>query len=160
LAGLHGANGYSFLWCIIRRYKIRKEGLAMSEKNYKVGKGKPPTKSQFKKGTSGNPSGRPKGSKNWKTKLMEALEPLILPAKKLKDTNTEVDSALKIIVAKTILDALKGDPKSRSEVLNLVKPGIDFNDFDDRPAERTLDDTDYKNLKKLFGEKNKDEKNE
>lgn len=91
---------------------------------------------------------------------MEALEPLILPAKKLKDTNTEVDSALKIIVAKTILDALKGDPKSRSEVLNLVKPGIDFNDFDDRPAERTLDDTDYKNLKKLFGEKNKDEKNE
>ncbi len=33
-------------------------------KDHKVGKGKPPKHSQFKKGQSGNPNGRPRGNKN------------------------------------------------------------------------------------------------
>ena len=35
--------------------------------NYAVGKGKPDPAASWKKGQSGNPSGRPKGSKNLKT---------------------------------------------------------------------------------------------
>ena len=39
--------------------------------DYEVGYGKPPKDKQFTKGQSGNPGGRPKGSKSFKTLLEE-----------------------------------------------------------------------------------------
>ena len=50
-----------------RKADQRQKALAMppaSEKEYDVGYGKPPVAARFKKGMSGNPKGRPKGSKN------------------------------------------------------------------------------------------------
>jgi hypothetical protein len=38
----------------------------------KVGRGNPPLRTRYPKGTSGNPKGRPKGSKNLSTYLREA----------------------------------------------------------------------------------------
>ena len=45
----------------------------MSEEAYEVGYGKPPKASQFKKGQSGNPKGRPKGARNFSTDVKEVL---------------------------------------------------------------------------------------
>jgi hypothetical protein len=49
------------------------------QRDYEVGYGKPPRHTRFKKGQSGNPRGRPKGSKNLPTLLTEALnEPVVV----------------------------------------------------------------------------------
>lgn len=45
-----------------------------SNNNYKVGYQNPPLETRFKKGTSGNRNGRPKGHKNFNTKLKYLLD--------------------------------------------------------------------------------------
>ena len=43
------------------------------KRKYQVGYAKPPRKTRFEKGKSGNPAGRVKGSKNVSKLLLEAL---------------------------------------------------------------------------------------
>lgn len=45
--------------------------------DYEVGYGKPPKATRFQPGRSGNPRGRPKGTKNLKTDLFEELQEMI-----------------------------------------------------------------------------------
>ena len=57
---------------------LKSDGTRDTERDYAVGYCKPPRHSRFKKGQSGNPRGRPAGSKNFKTLVTQALNQYIV----------------------------------------------------------------------------------
>src|SRR5580704_3397675 len=83
----------------------------------KVGYGRPPRHTRFKKGQSGNPKGRPPGSANAKTIVSRAISE--------KVTIREGDKAramtkLEGMLQAHLVKAIKGDARSASLVINLV----------------------------------------
>jgi hypothetical protein len=85
---------------------------------YKIGYGKPPQQSQFKKGESGNKKGRPKGSKNVATVFHGEINERVLITENGKcRTITKLEAAIKQIVNK----AAAGDAKAIRALLQLSK---------------------------------------
>jgi len=74
-----------------------------------VGYKKPPLHTRFKKGQSGNPKGRPKGTKNFKTDLMEELGEQVLITEAGKDRQITKQRA---IVKRTMQKAMAGDMRA------------------------------------------------
>ena len=86
----------------------------MSE--YKVGYGKPPKSGQFKRGKSGNPKGRPRGSLKLATDLAAELNEQITVREDGKPRRVSKQRALiKSLMAK----ALQGDVRANAAVLAL-----------------------------------------
>ena len=85
--------------------------------DYEVGYKNPPKQTRFKKGQSGNPSGRLKGTKNLKTELMEELQELILVSEGgSRRTVSKQRAMLKSLTAK----AVQGDARAATILVNLV----------------------------------------
>jgi len=78
------------------------------------GYGDPPKKGQFKKGQSGNPKGRPKGTKNFKTDILSTLKmPVPLTTNgKTKKISTQLAALLRLRER-----ALNGDPRALEKLL-------------------------------------------
>jgi len=75
LKAVHAESKLDFERLKYKRSKEMKHGQEAEESKrpaQKVGRGNPPRHTQFPKGKSGNPAGRPKGSKNFSTIIMEA----------------------------------------------------------------------------------------
>jgi hypothetical protein len=84
--------------------------------NCSVGYGKPPKHSQFEKGKSGNPKGRPKGSQNLKTALKAAFDQKIPLTKNGKSTKLLVIEAL---TTKLLAMALSGNQSAMKMAFDL-----------------------------------------
>lgn len=84
--------------------------------DYEVGYKKPPAHTRFQKGHSGNPSGRPKGSKNLATALEEELNRRITITEGGRTrTITKLEAAAKQLANQ----AAKGEPKALQMLMNL-----------------------------------------
>jgi hypothetical protein len=89
-----------------------------SEGNYSVGYGRPPEATRFKPGQSGNPKGRPKGSKNLRTLFSQELGRSVI----LKETGkTRRVPKAEAIVKQLINKALGADAKSTIIVLDEMR---------------------------------------
>ncbi len=93
-----------------------------SDASYDVGYGKPPRDSRFKPGQSGNPKGRPAGTKNFKTDLVEELQEHIT----VKEGGSRHRISKQRAILKSItLRAMKGDPRAASLIVNMVARFLD-----------------------------------
>ena len=76
---------------------------------YAVGFGKPPRRTRFCKGQSGNPKGRPRGARNLATLMEKVLkEPVVISENGKRRRITKREALIKQLVNK----AIAGDPRS------------------------------------------------
>ena len=118
--------------------------------DYEVGYGKPPQHSRFRPGRSGNPRGRPKGSKNSVTLLTEALEEKAI----IKEAGERRTINKREVVFKQLVNKAAGGDLQAMRLLISLLPGADDHGpevADARPEEQPLAEADQlvmENLRK------------
>jgi hypothetical protein len=114
------------------------------DKSYDVGYGKPPKRSRFRKGVSGNRKGRPTGKRNIATVLTEILqEKIVIDKNGVRRTVTKLEAAL----IKLVDQAASGDPVALRLMTALVRSA------DERaiePAPKQLNQDDLQIVKRVL----------
>jgi Family of unknown function (DUF5681) len=95
------------------------ENMAETAANYTVGRGKPPLHSRFKKGQSGNPSGKPGPAKLAKQRLQQALY-AALEAGPEELERSKPEDTLAAMAKRMALDAVAGRMPALRTVLSLL----------------------------------------
>ena len=94
--------------------KTRNSG---AKDGYTVGYGKPPQHSRFQPGKSGNPAGRPKGLRNFKTDVERMLKRLVKIKEGGRDRNVSTQEASLMRLREK---ALRGEPRGLDKVVELA----------------------------------------
>jgi len=90
---------------------------ADSENEEKTGYGRPPKSGQFKPGKSGNKKGRPRGSRNFRTDVEEALKARVTVTQGGKPRKMSTQQAG---IAVLLQKALNGDGRALLKMLDLA----------------------------------------
>jgi len=81
---------------------------------FKIGRGRPPKRSRFKKGQSGNPKGRPKGSRNFATEVNSQLRrPVVVKEGGVTKKVSKQEASAMALIGK----AMQGDPRASGMLL-------------------------------------------
>ena len=109
---------------LLKKFKALKN--QTPDRSYEVGYGKPPATTRFVKGKSGNPRGRPKGSKNRMLALNEErLRDIVIAEAyrtiKVKDGTKVVTVPMAQAVMRSIaVNAVRGDQRSQKMFTDIV----------------------------------------
>jgi Family of unknown function (DUF5681) len=83
----------------------------------------PPQAGQFQRGRSGNPKGRPKGSGNFKTDLLQVMGQTVFI---MENGQRRAVSGRKAVALRILHDAVRGDAKALANLTaHLLKHDID-----------------------------------
>jgi Family of unknown function (DUF5681) len=77
------------------------------KRSYNIGYGKPPVKTRWKPGGSGNPKGRPRGARNRLSPLMLSLDQLV---RIMRSPSKRASAFARIAAAKIVLALAQGEP--------------------------------------------------
>ena len=83
----------------------------------KVGYGRPPKTTQFRAGQSGNPKGRPKGSRSIGQVVNDVIGQRIVVTENGRKRRVP---ALEVIMRRLVNDAMRADPRAIKVLLSLV----------------------------------------
>lgn len=86
---------------------------------YEVGYGKPPKRNQFRKGQSGNPKGKPKGTKNFATLIQDELKKKVVIT---EDGKRKAVTKCEVIVKQLVNKSMAGDLKAAPFLFNEIRP--------------------------------------
>lgn len=114
------------------------ENSEVPKANYDVGYKKPPKRSQFKPGQSGNPKGKPKGAKGLKTDLREEMAERV--------TINENGKRIKVTKQRLMIKALaqkaaKGDVKAAAQLVSLTIQSFGLEDRRDGKSQLSKHDS-------------------
>ena len=116
-------------------------------RHYAVGYGRPPLTSRFKKGTSGNVRGRPKGQKNLKTLIKQAMTTQVSVREGSRSTKV---SKLVAVVLRQLQTALKGDDRSAMAVIRMAMQLGFLEEPDSNTETMRLSDSDEQIVQELL----------
>jgi hypothetical protein len=114
-----------------------------------VGYGMPPKHTQFKPGRSGNPKGRPKGTRNFRTELHETLN---APVQVTTDGKDQRVSTRKASLLRMRQQALAGNQRALDRLISLAQRADEDEEMQKAPAASAVSEEDAR-LIALFRER-------